>query len=406
MRILHTADWHLGDRIGSRGIDRTADLRKAVERIAEYCADERPDVLLVAGDLFSDKAQRQDDLGDAIKHLGDVFRPFFLRGGTILALTGNHDREATCQTLRSTLTLAAPRQPAFGDLVEPGRLYLAAGPTLLRLEDADGTQVQFILMPYPTPTRYLDDRGVVPATRDGRNATLQAAYATRLQQVMKHRSYNTALHTVLAAHIHVGGATVPSLFRMTAAQDVIFSEGDVPAGFAYVALGHIHRAQTIGGQSHVRYSGSIDRLDLGERDDEKSVSLVTIGPCGREGDPRLLPLDARPLYRVEITDPDAEIPRLRDRYPDHARALVSYRLVWTPGRHQREDIVNAIEDVFPHWYDRDVITAGTGAVAGCAAPTTDDPVQAVEEYLTDQLATDPDCDELLRLVAGLLEEVP
>jgi DNA repair exonuclease SbcCD nuclease subunit len=51
MRLLHTADWHLNDRLGR--IDRTNDLRVAVERIAALCAVERVDVLLIAGDLFS-----------------------------------------------------------------------------------------------------------------------------------------------------------------------------------------------------------------------------------------------------------------------------------------------------------------------------------------------------------------
>ena len=47
MRIVHTADWHLGDRLGR--IDRTNDLRKAVERVAICCTEENADVLLVAG---------------------------------------------------------------------------------------------------------------------------------------------------------------------------------------------------------------------------------------------------------------------------------------------------------------------------------------------------------------------
>lgn len=406
MRILHTADWHLGDRLGSRGVDRTADLRAAVERVAAYCRDEQIDVLLVAGDLFSDKARRQEDLSDAIKHLGDTFRPFLLRGGTILALTGNHDREIPCQTLRNTLSLAAPRQPAFGDLVEPGRLYLAVGPTLMRVADAAGTEVQFILMPYPTPARYFDDSGEVAPTRDGRNATLQAAYATRLQQIMKHAAYRADRHTVLAAHIHVSTATVPSLFRMTAEQDVIFSEGDVPAGFAYVALGHIHCAQTIGSQPHVRYSGSIERLDLGERDDEKSVVVVEIGPRGRTGDPRPLQMAARPIYAVDISDPDTDIPTLRERHPDHERALVTYRLKWTPGRHAREDLVRAVEEVFPNWYGRDVVTVGSESQSVSASvQATNNPADAVLDYLRSQLDGNDDHDDLTRLARELIAEV-
>src|SRR6059058_3531419 len=70
MRILHTADWHLGDRMGR--IDRTDDLRRAVERVASYCEQEKVDVLLVAGDLFSELA-RPDGLRETIRHWQDVF---------------------------------------------------------------------------------------------------------------------------------------------------------------------------------------------------------------------------------------------------------------------------------------------------------------------------------------------
>src|SRR5947209_2701823 len=105
MRILHTADWHLGDRLGR--IDRTDDLRRAVERVAGYCDSERVDVLLVAGDLFSELAG-PDGLRDAVRHLQEVFQGFLGAGGTILALTGNHDKESFCQMLRHAMSLAPP----------------------------------------------------------------------------------------------------------------------------------------------------------------------------------------------------------------------------------------------------------------------------------------------------------
>src|SRR5581483_9453416 len=140
MRILHTADWHLGDRLGR--IDRTADLRRAVERVAGYCESEAVDVLLVAGDLFSELS-RPDGLRDSVQHLQEVFLPFLRRGGTIVALTGNHDNENFCQTLRSAMALAAPATECAG--CQPsGRLYLAADAGRLRLADRDGTAVDFL----------------------------------------------------------------------------------------------------------------------------------------------------------------------------------------------------------------------------------------------------------------------
>src|SRR3954467_12811625 len=130
MRILHTADWHLGDRLGR--IDRTDDLRRAVERVAGYCAEEKVDVLLVAGDLFSELAG-PDSLRETVRHLQEVFSGFLRGGGTIVTLTGNHDKENFCQTLRHAMSLAAPGLGGPGERALPGRLYLATGPTLLRL---------------------------------------------------------------------------------------------------------------------------------------------------------------------------------------------------------------------------------------------------------------------------------
>jgi exonuclease SbcD len=408
MRILHTADWHLGDSLGSRGIDRTAELRRAVERIAEYCEGEAVDVLLVAGDLFSDKLGMQKNLSETVRHLGDTFRPFLLRGGTILALTGNHDKEVPAQTLRSTLALAAPEPLEPGALVAPGRLYLATEPALLRLAGPCGAVVQFLLMPCPTPGRYHLNGAERGPTRADRNRDLRQAYEERLQVLRKHAERHNGEPSVLAAHVHVRSATLPSrLFRITEAQDVVFRAEDIPADFAYVALGHIHQPQRLGGMDHIRYSGSIERLDLGECDDQKSVALIEMGPAGLLGEPRLLPLEATPFYDVTIDDPDEQVPQFRQRYPDAERALVRYRLTWKAGAHDRDGLLRELDAIFPRWYERDVIEAGTEAVVSRSVnlpPETVDPAETVRHFLERELDGDPDCDDLLRLADALLDE--
>src|SRR5687767_1899245 len=120
MRIVHTADWHLCDRLGR--IDRTADLTARVERVAALCEEHSADLLLVAGGLFSEQAL-VDDMTRALNHLRDVFKPFFARGGTVLAVTGNHDRDARINMVRAGMTLAAPDAGATG-VLPGGRMYL------------------------------------------------------------------------------------------------------------------------------------------------------------------------------------------------------------------------------------------------------------------------------------------
>src|SRR5437588_760441 len=272
MKILHTADWHLGDRLGR--IDRTADLRRAVERVAGYCAEYEVEVLLIAGDLFSEMA-RPDSLRSSIEHLQRTFQPFLLGGGTILALTGNHDNENFCQTLRLVMTLAAPAADEMGALHPAGRLYLATNPTFLRLRGRQGEEAQFILMPYPTPA-------------------------------------------------------------------------------AYVALGHIHQHHCVRGLSHVRYCGSIERLDAGESDDVKGVVLADIGSEGLRGEPRFLPLDATPIYKVDLDTPLADaLERERARGHDASGDLVHIAIRYTAGQDNLEETLRQLDTIFPRWYARE-----------------------------------------------------
>jgi exonuclease SbcD len=352
MKILHTADWHLGDRLGR--IDRTDDLRRAVERVAGYCREHAADVLLVAGDLFSEMA-RPDGLRDAVRHLRETFQPFLHGGGTILAITGNHDNENFCLTLRHAMSLAAPVTDEVGAAVAPGRLYLATNPALLRLADRTGQEVQFLLMPYPTPAVYLP-RDAVPRYQgpDERNRQLQAAYTDALQRLCSPPAFNPSLPAVLSAHVHVRGGEVPTLFRITEEEDVVFDDTDLPEDFAYVALGHIHRGQCLGGKPHVRYCGSIERLDLGEVSDDKGVVLVDVGPGGLRDDPKVLPLEATPIYRVELHTPlKEELARLRERYLDAGSALVRIDFTYTAGTDNLEETLRELEKVFPRWYARD-----------------------------------------------------
>jgi exonuclease SbcD len=386
MRILHTADWHLADRLGR--IDRTGDLRKAVERVAGYCESEKVDVLLVAGDLFSELAA-PDALRDSIYHLRKTFEPFLHGGGTILTLTGNHDKENFCQTLRHAMSLAAPGFKQ-GAVASAGRLHLATIPALLQLVDRDSqTPVQFILMPYPTPTRYLlGEDSQRYQSLDEKNRHLMAAYTRQLNDLQNDKRFDPRLQTVLSAHVHVRGAELPTLFRISEQEDVVFSDADLPTGFAYIALGHIHRAQYLGGQKHVRYSGSIERMDLGEKDDQKGVVLFDIGPEGLRGEPTVLPLESTPIYELTIHSPKDELPGLRQRYPDAQNDLVRIVCTYTAGVDNREEIVRELNDIFPRWYDREIKERNTidkiTLVNGAPNPAKSFE-QTIHDYLTQEL---------------------
>ena len=353
MRILHTADWHLGDRLGR--IDRTDDLRRAVERVGAFCQDHAVDVLLVAGDLFSELA-RPDNLRETIQHWQQIFHEFLTNGGTILTLTGNHDNENFCRTLVNAMDLATPAVGHMGDIVPTGRLYLATEPTLLKLPDRHGGfHVQFVLMPYPTPARYFrDDPAPKYAGPEEKNARLMEAFLAELRRIQGHERFDRRLPTVLGAHINVHGASVgPTLFRISEKEDVVFRPEDLPAEFAYVALGHVHKAQSLGGRENMRYSGSIEKMDLGEADDHKSVVLFDVTEAGLAGPPELLPLPATPIVEIKLDRPTANMEVLRERYPDPCDDLVNINIKYTAGTDSLEELLTELDKMFPRWYARD-----------------------------------------------------
>jgi exonuclease SbcD len=403
MRILHTADWHLGDRLGR--IDRTQDLRRAVERVASYAEQENVDVLLVAGDLFSELS-RAEGLRESIEHLQQVFVPFLHRGGTVIALTGNHDNENFCQTLRSAMTLAAPARPEVGVLLTAGRFYLAAEPMLVRFADLGGSLVQFVLLPYPTPSRYLDHDAQRYRSAAEKNQALAEACRRRLRALEAQPEFDKHLPAVLAAHVHVQGAQLSNLFRINERDSLLLQPGDFGAEYAYVALGHIHQPQCLGRRVHVRYSGSIERLDLGESQDNKSVTLVELGPQGLLSEPVCLPLPATPIYDLEICQPRLELPRLLERVPDAERALVRYRLTYRAGEDNLEEILTELDRLLPRWYDRQWREASARDPSeGPARPLSVRSFQdTVHDYLQQQLADHADQQALLQLADTFLGE--
>ena len=399
MRLLHTADWHLNDRLGH--IPRQPDIRARLEEIAAYLDRYDVDVMLVAGDLFSDYA-RIEEVRDALRDVQEAFKPFLRRGGTMVAISGNHDKEALFNLIHTALDLAYPLDPNEPGPRPGGRLYLAARPTCLRLQDRAGLTVQFALLPYPTSARYLRGEETDYTGGDERNHRLHAALVRKLQQFHQ-QAIDSHLPSILASHIHVRGSEIHNLYHISEREDVVFDPADLPAHWAYVALGHIHKPQQLCGSAHIRYCGSIERFDYDERGDDKGVVLAEIGPAGLVGEPEFLPLEATPIYRIEISDPGVEIPPLKEQYPDAGQALVSYRVLYRPGEHNREAIRHELEALFPRCYRPEIVPIGSGLdeLAPHVIASERDVPGTVRSYLEERLAQDPDRDDLLALAEQL-----
>jgi exonuclease SbcD len=349
MKLLHTADWHLNDKLGHQ--DRTGHLRKRVEQVAEICDREAVDVLLIAGDLFSELATAAQ-VTDSFRHLRRTFAEFFARGGIVLGVTGNHDQDGRVRPFielaRAGIDLAEPPKTR-GDRFLPGKTYLLDTAFVGRVHDPrDGFDVQFVLLPFPSHSRLLT--GTETVTTAGQlHRSIQDAVGTWLRDLPQMPGYDQSLRTVLVAHLHVSGADVGrGMFRVSEENDVILDAVALPTGFAYVALGHVHKPQCLRGLAHVRYAGSLDRMDFSERDEHKEVVLVDLGPDGRRNDPLPIPIEPTALVDVAINDPHVTPESLAAQVPNAKDALVRIEVGAEATADATETLNRAIREALPN----------------------------------------------------------
>ena len=407
MRILHTGDWHMNARLGRE--DRSRDIVASLEQIAVYLDSDNVDVMVVAGDLFCDRSDREG-LRSAVGEIRRIFGPFLTRPGrpgTIVAISGNHDSDIFFETLRNALDLA-PVPAGPHDTLSPGRMYLFHRPNLVRLAGGDGTIVQFLLMPYPKESWL---QGLEYDTAAGQNRMKQNRFVRYLRRELIEKKLDPTLPAVLVSHILVEGTAARQGYRLGLEHDVVFSESDIPTELAYIAYGHIHQAQAaLTNAPWIRYCGSVERLDAGERDDDKSVVLVKIGPTGRQGDPVIRPLDTTPLERFEFgeaDDPEAAVSGLEERWRAHGdreRVLTSVKLFYTPGAHAPDALRQRLHDLFPRLYECDLRPCGIKSEAGGSDQQIDlsDVVKNTVDYVSARVAMHPLRDNLLAALYDLL----
>lgn len=391
MRILHTGDLHLGAKLGM--VDRTGDQLCSLDAIMDYCDARQADVLIIAGDVFDD--YQGGSLTRTVDELARRLVPQLRTGLRVVVIPGNHDREPVFRLLDRVQSLSGEEAKR--------QVHFVSSPRVIHLPDPSGDfAVQFVLAPYPTVARYLKAEDLPSgAGLAERNRILGTAYARKLAS--SRAEVNPTQPAVLVAHVFVRSAVTSGLFRMTEAEDVPIEPQDVP-DWAYAAFGHIHKAQSISGREYVRYAGSPERLDAGERDDEKSCVLVEIGPEGRRGEPELLPLSATTFYNVSIEGLQG-MPGLTDCYPEHETALVALRLTYHPGVDNPMAILAALGQLFPRCYKKEVVPLGEELVVGRVESDPRDLGGTVRSYLEAHLEPGTERERLLNLASQIVQEV-
>jgi DNA repair protein SbcD/Mre11 len=319
MKLLHTADWHLGRQFEGHSLedDQHAVLHQVYTAITRH----KPDALLIAGDVFDRAAPPET----AVRLFNAFLNRVIAETETaVVIIAGNHD---SADRIGAWATLADPRRTLV-------RGPLAADERPLILKDAHGpVAISALPFGYEYAARDVFDRRDLHAPAD--------VLAAQIQTARGH--VPPGARWVVVAHAFVSGGELSGNERSLTRQigGVEHVPPDVFTGAHYVALGHLHRAQAVGA-AHIRYAGAPLAFAFEEEGCKKSMTLVDIDANGvtqiellpfeplrnvrtlRGTLAEILAMDASPDFvRPILTDPTRLIDpmkRLRDRFP-HACGL-------------------------------------------------------------------------------------
>ncbi|MFO1030699.1 MAG: exonuclease SbcCD subunit D C-terminal domain-containing protein [Planctomycetota bacterium] len=465
MRLLHTADWHLGHTL--RDHERTAEHAHFLRWLVDTVVERRVDALLLAGDVFDAANPPPSALRQWFQFLGDLKRRAPLV--QVVVIAGNHDSAARLEAPRELLAAFDVRVIGAIERRPDGALH--TDPLLVPLRGADGGEALCVAIPFlrtsdvlalvpppvvplappsaapratpSPPDRVAPDPAPLAAANEARPFVLPRpgepattgdelpdpllAGMARLHDELfaaarAQRRPGQALLAIAHGYLVGGALSELSERKVLGGNQHALPLDLFPDDCAYVALGHLHRPQTLGGREHVRYSGSPLPLSMPERLHAHHVVF-----CDLDGErtakvwslrvPRLVPLLRIP-ERGELS-PEAAlaaVAALPPRSPNTPVALrplveVAVRLP-QPSPQLGERIARAIADRDARLVRVEVVTDGdvaaglgdgtsAGRPAELAAWT---PEQVFERRFRAQFEAAPP-DDLLRAFRDLLEQV-
>jgi exonuclease SbcD len=292
MKFMHTSDWHVGKTL--KGRDRLDEQRAVLAEIAQIAEENQVDAVLVAGDVYESWAPSAPAQHLVVQTLLRMRQA----GAEVIVIAGNHDHGPTFEAYRPLMDVAGitlvgmVRPPDKGGIV---RFRARSG----------GEDVQVAVLPFLTQ-RYAVRAAEIVTQTPSENVR---AYDEMVRQIVASLTggFSDGTVNLLMSHLTCIGGTfgggerpAQSIFEYSVPASIF------PVSAHYVALGHLHRRQSLPAHCPVHYSGSPIAVDFGEQDNTSVVCLVEASPTipARVSD---IPIAAgRRLRTVRGTLPELE----------------------------------------------------------------------------------------------------
>ena len=372
MKLIHLSDLHLGKRVND--FPMLEDQAYILDRVLEIAGEEQPDAVLIAGDVY-DKTVPS---AEAVALLDDFLVKLADRSLPVLLISGNHD---------------SPERLAFANRLMEGRgVYIApvyhGEVSPVTLEDDRGP-VDFWLLPFLKPAhirRFFPEEGV-------------ESFTDAMACAIRHMSLDPARRNVLVTHQFVtGAARCESEEVSVGGADNV--DASVFAPFDYVALGHLHGPQNVGGE-RIRYCGTPLKYSFSEAGHQKSVTIVELGEKGSL-EVRTVPLLPQ-RDMVELLGSFAQL-KSPEFYGQVDRD--AYVRVILTDENDIYDAMGQLRPVYPNLMalDYDNLRTRSGAVVLEEADVKRDPLELFADFYQQQ-NHQPMSEEQRRYLTELLETI-
>ena len=381
---------------------RLEDFLNALDQVIDYALENEIDLALFCGDAYKSREPTQTQQREFAKR---IYR-LSTSGIPVFLLIGNHDLPNAIG--RATTT-------EIFDTLAVKNVYVSNRPDIYRIPTNNGT-IQIVSLPW------LRRSGLL-SREETKNLTFEQINQ-RLQQILTNiitasiPKLDPELPAILAAHVWVSGARVGSESSMTIGQEHVLLVSNIahPA-FDYIALGHIHKHQVLSNSPPVVYSGSLERLDFSEEEDDKGFYLVKIEPDKETGKRQVSfdfhPISGRRFLTIDVTieSPDIDptstmLKAIAEQEEKIGDAIVRLNIslpAEVEGQLRDNDIRNAVKEAYYFTIAKD-IKRETRLRLGQWTAEEITPLDALKKYLEEKKVSPERTKTLLEYGEKLIQE--
>ncbi|MFL2760322.1 MAG: exonuclease SbcCD subunit D [Dehalococcoidia bacterium] len=267
MLIIHTADIHIGVENYSRPDPKTRtssrlqDFLRSLDELVDYSIDNEADLVLICGDIYKSRNPTQTHQREFVKRVSKLAN----QGIKVFLLAGNHDSPnvpgpATTLDIFPTLDIE--------------NVQIANELNTQIVQTRNGS-IQIISLPWIRKGDFMSLEKYNQLSNEKLNSAIEEKLIEDLDKEIA--NLDSSMPSILASHVSVDLAKTSSEKSMTLGKDYL-----LPTKFLanpkldYIALGHIHKHQTLNDDPPVVYSGSLERIDFGEEKDSKGFCVIDI----------------------------------------------------------------------------------------------------------------------------------